>query len=285
MNPSIKYFDIEALGFPCRLAAAEWRPEGAVMGTVVAVHGLSRQKRDFDDLGKYLSAQGYRFLALDAPGRGGSSWLQSAQEYHLGTYAQVFGAFLIQHVSSPVHWIGTSMGGLTALVMGMAGMGDLFRSVTFVDVTHRPNPAACARIAKYMTADLPVFSSVDEYLQVMRSNLPLGQVSDDVWYRYAKHQLVKAPQGYMFHFDPNIVPMAQKGLSSPIDLTPGLVSLSCPVALVAGEISDLCAAQEIADFQSLKPQAPLHRCPGAGHVPALADEATFLFIQRFLKTA
>lgn len=285
MTPRVYRHDVGGLAFPCRLGVAEWMPQGEVAGTVVALHGLSRQKRDFDDMGAYLAARGFRVLAVDAPGRGDSSWLPGPEHYHLANYAGILSAFLMQQNTGPVHWVGTSMGGLIALTMAQLGMGGFFRSVTFVDITHRPNPAACARIAGYMTVDLPVLQSPAQYLPLLRANLPLGDVPDHVWERFAASQLVRAPDGYHFHFDPNIVPMAKQQLSQPIDLTAGLLALACPVALVAGEISDLCTADEISAFTQLRPDAQVLICPGAGHIPALYSEAENSFIYRFVSSA
>lgn len=253
-------------------------------GTVVCVHGLTRQKRDFDFLAEHLATQGYHVLSFDTPGRGESDHLPP-DFYDLHFYADIFHAALQTLGIEKPHWIGTSMGGLIALTMAAKGQTKNFASLTLVDITHKPNAAACARIADYVVEDLPLLASIAQYLEVLKLNLPLGDVPEHVWEHYATHQLRPADGGFRFHFDPKIARLAQPALRKPIDITAGVTALSCPLALVAGGLSDLCAVDEIADLQKLKPQMQLHLCPDAGHIPALADRATQDFITSFLDQA
>ncbi len=183
---------------------------------------------------------------------------------------------------SKAHWLGTSMGGLIALAMAEKGHADFFKTVVFIDITHKPNRSACKRVAGYMTEAMPVLQSVEQYISILKVNLPLGDVSEDVWRHYAENQLVRTDSGYIFHFDPKITRRAKIDLCSSIDMTDGLRKLLCPVALVAGEISDFCTSSEIVDFRSQRPDAQVHICKGAGHVPALSDRLTQDFILEFL---
>lgn len=268
------------------LACARFDPpaDTALRGSVVAVHGLTRQKRDFDYLGAALAAQGWRFYAFDAPGRGESLRL-APEEYHLTRYAEIFAVFLKKHFTAPVHWIGTSMGGLIALEMLAQDMAPALASLTLVDITHKPHPAACARIADYVVENLPVLPSVEMLEDILKVNLPLGNVSDEVWHHYALHQLRKTDGGYIFHFDPKIARLAAPALRAGIDITAGAQKIRCPAALVAGGKSDLCTAAEIAGIRAIVPDIALHICVDAGHVPALADRETQEFIAGFIGRA
>lgn len=177
------------------------------------------------------------------------------------------------------------MGGLIAMTLPAIGRADVLQSLTLVDITHQPNAAACARIAGYMTQDLPVFADPQDYVAFVKQNLPLGDVPEEVWQRFARNQLVQTPQGYTLHIDPYIVPGAKAALAAGIDLTEGLRQIDCPLALVAGEVSDLCGAAEIAALRALHPNFTVHVCPGAGHIPALADDAANGFIAGFIAGA
>ncbi|MFH1159008.1 MAG: alpha/beta hydrolase [Pseudomonadota bacterium] len=265
-------------GEKVKLAYVRWQPEGAAIGTVVAVHGLTRQKRDFDFIAKALVKKGYDVWAVDAPGRGESSRFADPQNYYNGVYADVFTAFLKQMKFPPVHWIGTSMGGLVALDMAAKGHGGLFRSLTLIDITHKPSRNGLDRISGIMSETLPVFENIEHYAAALKKSLPLGDVPEQVWRHYAEHQLRKTGDGYAFHFDPLIARRALLDLKSDIDLSEGLKKTACPIALVAGGVSDLCTAEEIKGLKALKPEAIVHICPKAGHVPALDDTATQSFI-------
>lgn len=271
---------------PITLAYTDWQPEDAYRGTVVAVHGLTRQKRDFDFVAATLAKNGYQVLAVDAPGRGGSTWLGDPNLYNLDFYADVFVAFLKHMGLTRPHWLGTSMGGLIALKMAEKGKANMFRSLTLVDITHKPNRAGLARIQGYITEDLPVFSSPDQYLEIIKKNLPLGDATPDyVWKHYVIHQLKKVPNGFVFHFDPKIARRALEDFKNPLDLTEGMKKIECPLALVAGGISDICTKAEIDDLKALQPGLSLHMCPTAGHVPALADAASQQFIYKIISSA
>lgn len=278
-------------GEPCLLCAAVWEPQGmhdgAPKGTVMAVHGLTRQKHDFDYVAHALAKKGWRVLAVDVPGRGGSGWLRDPMRYDLDVYADVFAALLEQLSLPRVHWIGTSMGGLIAMGMADKGHGALFSSLTLIDITPVPNAVGLARIAAYVTETLPRFESRAQYAALLKQNLPLGDnVPEDVWEHYARHQLVQnADRSFSFHFDPLIARAARPAFEKGVDLTAGMMKISCPVALVAGSVSDLCTPAEIASLLNTHPQTQVHIRVGAGHVPALEDTATQDFIARFIASA
>ncbi len=266
------------------LAYSVFEPPAEKKGDVICVHGLTRQKHDFDYIATYLATGGYRVLSFDAPGRGESSHLPP-ELYDLSFYADIFnGALAALHIDHP-HWIGTSMGGLIALTMAAKGYAQSFASLTLVDITHKPNAAACARIADYVIEDLPVLQSIEQYMAIQKINLPLGNVPEAVWEHYAVHQLRKTDGGYKFHFDPKIARLAQPALRQPIDITAGVKALSCPIALIAGGLSDLCTKAEIEDLMQLRADLHLHICPDAGHIPALADAPTQQFMLDFLDQA
>lgn len=280
-----RLIDVSDMGFPCRIAATLCMPVGTPHGIVLAVHGLTRQKRDFDDMALALADAGYEVWSVDVPGRGGSSWLPSAQHYALDTYARVMAALIDQQGWGAVHWVGSSMGGLIAMELAAQGRAALLHSLTLVDVTHKPNAAACARIAGYLPDVLPLITDRAAYLAFVKQNLPLGNVSDEVWARFADHQLVAVPGGHMAHFDPALIKPAKEALAAGIDMTAGLQSVTCPVALVAGGVSDLCTSREIEDLRVLRPDVRVHICADAGHIPALADAPTNNFIRAFIDAA
>ncbi len=260
-----------------------WRPKNSYKGTVFCLHGLTRQSHDFDFIAESLQDAGYAVIAADAPGRGGSSRFANPANYGVDVYGEVFTAFLQQMKLENVHWIGTSMGGLIALYLAMLGRGGVMRTLTLVDITPKPNRAGLDRILGYVSENLPTFRDPQQYEAALRVNLPLGDVPEEVWGHYARYQLRQTgPETFQFHFDPLLARRALTDLKADVDLTPGLLMLTCPIALVAGSVSDLCTPAEISGLKALKPNAEIHICPGAGHVPALADKPTKDFILSFL---
>ena len=51
-----------------------------IKNVLICVHGLSRNRLDFDTIAASLSSH-YRILAIDMPGRGKSDWLNEPEDY------------------------------------------------------------------------------------------------------------------------------------------------------------------------------------------------------------
>jgi pimeloyl-ACP methyl ester carboxylesterase len=80
--------------------------------TVVCVHGLTRNSRDFDFLAQRLAALGMRVVAPDLPGRGRSAPCRARRGLRHSTLSGRQGALRSRTFGvSEIDWIGTSLGG------------------------------------------------------------------------------------------------------------------------------------------------------------------------------
>ena len=86
------------------------------------MHGLTRNSRDFEDLAPHLQ-QHYRVIVPDVRGRGLSARDPNPQNYQPAIYLQDILALLDAVDAQRVAIIGTSMGGLLAMMMA-AGSRD-----------------------------------------------------------------------------------------------------------------------------------------------------------------
>ncbi|MEN9911963.1 MAG: hypothetical protein RI956_407, partial [Pseudomonadota bacterium] len=90
---------------------------------VVCIHGLTRNARDFDFLARYLSCEevnngkSFYVICIDMIGRGESSWANHINEYSITHYAQHILELLDGLKIISPHWVGTSMGGLIAMIL------------------------------------------------------------------------------------------------------------------------------------------------------------------------
>ena len=87
-----------------------WGSEDAER-TVVCMHGLTRNGRDFDFLAQRLAALAMRVVAPDLPGRGRSAPVAHAEDYGTPLYLAVAGALIAHLGVKEVDWVGTSLGG------------------------------------------------------------------------------------------------------------------------------------------------------------------------------
>src|SRR5216684_2457848 len=98
-----------------RLAYWEWPgPKGA--RTLLCVHGLTRNGRDFDALAEALSAT-CRVVCPDVAGRGNSEWLGDPADYGYPVYLADMAALIARLDVEEVDWVGTSMGGLVGMLL------------------------------------------------------------------------------------------------------------------------------------------------------------------------
>src|SRR3954468_7365705 len=91
---------------------------------VLCVHGLTRQRRDFDVLAQAIVARAggdVRVVCPDVVGRGESDWLTDPHGYQVPLYAADMLALLTQlqaeRAIAQLDYVGTSMGGLIGLVL------------------------------------------------------------------------------------------------------------------------------------------------------------------------
>src|SRR5690554_3883752 len=82
---------------------------------LLCVHGLTRNGRDFDMVAQRLSRR-YRVICPDIVGRGLSDWLPNPAGYQVPQYASDMLTLLGRVQPTSLAWLGTSMGGLIAMV-------------------------------------------------------------------------------------------------------------------------------------------------------------------------
>ncbi|MEI6661844.1 MAG: alpha/beta hydrolase, partial [Comamonadaceae bacterium] len=110
-SPTLVYFSCETPE-PHRMAYWQWGNLYADH-TVLCVHGLSRQGRDFDVLAQALvqrSEGSIHVICPDVVGRGKSDWLKDPLGYQVPVYAADMLALLAHLQPKTLDWVGTSMG-------------------------------------------------------------------------------------------------------------------------------------------------------------------------------
>ncbi len=271
-----------------RMAYWEWAPSGAAAQapTVVCVHGVSRQGRDFDTLARDLCSH-YRVICPDVVGRGQSERLKDPMGYVVPTYVGDMLALVAHLQVAQVDWVGTSMGGLIGL--GVASVPNSpVRRLVINDVGPRLEAVALQRIGGYLGAPV-VWPTVEAAALALRQiSIGFGPHTAEEWLALTRPQLVSAPGGgFMSHYDPAIAQpfrhvtpeLAAQGEAT---LWQIYDSLRCPTLLLRGAQSDLLSAETAQAMGQRGPKARLVQFEGVGHAPTLVAADQRQAVREFL---
>jgi pimeloyl-ACP methyl ester carboxylesterase len=242
---------------------------------VICVHGLTRNGRDFDTLAEALSDR-FRVICPDLPGRGASEWLPDPALYQPPSYVVALG-HLLAAVGRPVHWVGTSLGGICGMLVAAAA-GQPIARLVLNDVGAFIPKAALARIRGYI-GDMPEFddlAALEAHLR--RVHAPFGALTDAQWRHLATHSARTLPNGKLaLHYDPAIAAPIVAAEPADVALWPFWQRVTIPTLTIRGASSDLLLAETLTQMGGAS-----YVVADAGHAPALMDTASIAVIRDFL---
>ncbi len=273
-------YGLTARGFH-KIAYYVWGKRHATR-TVVCVHGLTRNARDFDRLAAALAERDHRVICIDVVGRGASDWLSDPTLYAYPQYLADMTVVLARLGARQVDWVGTSMGGLIGILLA-AQPNSPIRRLVLNDVGPFIPAAAMARIAAYISAvpPLPDYDAAAQYIRTIYRNT--GPCTDADYQAMTAHSIDKLAQGgYRLRYDPAI---AQNfaNIKGDVDLWAYYDRIQCPTLLLRGALSDVLTAETAQTMTERGPRARLVTVPGVGHFPALMDTAQIELMQDYLR--
>lgn len=255
--------------------------------TVLCLHGLTRNSADFEWIADHLCPR-YHVVSADQRGRGRSQWDPDPANYIPAIYAQDM-LRLLDYLALPkVAVIGTSMGGLMAMIIGNVARPRLVGAV-LNDVGPELDPAGLARIASYTGKTRPVANwqdAADTARLINESAFPDYGPAD--WMAFARRLYRENAAGVPeLAYDPAIA----KGLAPksdapvvPPDLWPlwdGLAGL--PLLAIRGALSDLLSAATLDKMALRHDGLKTVTVPNRGHAPMLDEPAAVAAIDAFLE--
>jgi pimeloyl-ACP methyl ester carboxylesterase len=265
-----------------RIAYLEWGAPDSTK-TLVCVHGLTRCSRDFDRLATEMVRHGYRVICPDIAGRGDSDWLKNPMEYSVPTYANDMVTLIARLDVESVHWVGTSLGGLTG--MALAALPDSpIRRLVLNDVGPVLTAVSLERIGTYigLWPPLPTIEAAEAFVRAVSA--PFGPHTDAEWRFLTEHVVRKNPDGSLrMHYDPAIaVPFKAQSLQQDIELWNFYDAIRCPTLVLRGEQSDLLRRDTAAEMATRGPQAKVVEIKGVGHAPTLLHDDQIAVVREFL---
>jgi len=262
-------------------------PEDDSRIPVVCLPGLSRNSRDFNDIASYLHALNHHVVALDYRGRGKSDWDSDWRNYALPIEENDIALAIEKLELERFAVLGTSRGGLHALVMAGRYPAEQMAGVIFNDVGPHIEMRAIHRIAATLGHRMSVSS-----LQQVADNLKhtIGHqfpaFEDKDWLKLAGQLASDTSDGFVMDYDPALArQFASLDDAAPApDLWPLYDRLlDRPVMVIHGEKSDLLSPETCKRMVETHPNARLKTIPGQGHAPVLWETETHEAIAQFLK--
>ena len=266
-----------------RLYARAYEEAGIEGPAVLCLPGLTRNSRDFEVLAPHL-ARRYRVLCPDLRGRGYSERDSNCQNYQPVTYLADILA-LLKTLSVPrVAIIGTSLGGLLAMMLA-ASQRDIVAGIVLNDIGPEIDPAGLERIRGY-AGQLPAVRTWAEAVMQLRS--VHGQawpgLDDATWMRLARRSYRENASGTpVLDCDPGVGNALRSAPARPADLWPLWAALGpVPALAIRGELSDILSPATFERMQREKPDLVRQTVAQRGHVPLLDEPDCLPAIDAFL---
>lgn len=278
----VSYQGLSFHGFH-RLAYWEWGARDAER-TLVCIHGLTRQGRDFDALATACTKHGYRVICPDLVGRGKSAWLAQPAGYTLLQYGADMNALFARLDVEEVDVVGNSLGGLIGMTLA-AQPGTPIRRLVLNDIGPYIPGMALRRLGMYLSAPAPRFPDFAAAESYIRTTLaPFGSLTADQWRHLTKHSLrADGTGGFLRHHDPEIAQAYRAWHLMSINMWYLWDRVHCPVLILRGAESDFLPAPIAEEMQRRGPGADLIAFEGIGHLPALMSGDQIQPIIEFLK--
>ena len=254
---------------------------------LLCLPGLTRNARDFEALAPAL-ADRRAVYALDLRGRGDSGYSRDPMSYGPLTYAQDVIALLADENVGRFSVIGTSLGGIVAMLLASTQHGRVAAAV-LNDVGPELDPRGLDRIRDYVgqVGNFPTWVHAARALaEVHGASYPDWALED--WLVLAKrtHRLTREGRITADYDSAIAQPLRVRGGEAGVDLWPALDALhEVPTLVVRGALSDVLAPPVADRMVKRLADAALLTIPRVGHAPTLDEPAAVAAVQALLDRA
>ena len=257
------------------LVADEWNRGSAAAAerpTVLMLHGGGQNRFSWKNTGQVLGDEGLHVVAIDSRGHGDSDRAADA-DYAVDTLtADVMR--VLDAIDRPVMIIGASMGGLTGILAAhRAGPVKVTRLV-LVDVVPRFEKGGSARIRDFMMGNIDGFDSLEQAADAVAAYLPYRPKPRSP--EGLKKNLRQRDGRWYWHWDPAF--MTKPGDDPELrteKFEQAARSLTIPVLLIRGKLSDVVSPEGVKHFLATVPNAEFVELYNAGHTAAGDDNDAF----------
>ena len=250
---------------------------------VICIHGLSGNAHNFDGLAAQL-APDHHVIAVDVRGRGDSQW-GPGDEYNPATYTSDLAVLIDTLGFQRVTLIGTSMGGMIAMLYA-GGYPERVERLVLNDVGPEVDSSGIKRIADYMTAAPGEFANLVEVADYYRQNYPATrQLAEQELLDFVKWAVAPTANGGLkWKMDPAIRNVPRTGSTArQLDMWVPYARITAPVLVVRGADSDILTRATAERMRTVAPQqTTVVEIAGVGHAPSLLEPDALRAIKDFL---
>jgi pimeloyl-ACP methyl ester carboxylesterase len=256
---------------------------GPAAPAVLCLPGLTRNSRDFEALAPHLATR-YRVICPDLRGRGFSARDPHWQNYHPGVYLDDLKRLLEVLELPRVGIIGTSLGGLLAMLLA-AGAPAAVAGIVLNDIGPEADPRGIERIRGYTGKLSPVRTWTEAVAQFRTVNgAAWPDLSEAQWSIVTRRSYREDAAGIpVFDSDPMIGEAIRAAPAVPPALWPVFAQISAvPMLVIRGAESDLLSESTVQRMRREKPDLEALTVPERGHAPLLDEPGVVPAIDRFL---
>ena len=252
---------------------------------VLCLPGLTRNMEDFEPVVRDF-ADSARIIRMDFRGRGASDYAEDFTTYSVLQEAQDVLALLDHLGLEKVAILGTSRGGLVAMMLA-AMARDRLSGVFLNDVGPVVSTQGLSVIMSYIGKP-PSFSSLAEAAAAMPAIYPdFHDVPASTWADMARRIYREEEGALKLRYDPKlrdaVAPAFEPDAEAP-DLWPLFDAMAgLPLAVLRGISSNILSAETAAEMRQRRPDMRFVELAGRGHVPFLDEPDSRALISAWLE--
>ncbi|MEL6946394.1 MAG: alpha/beta hydrolase [Pseudomonadota bacterium] len=250
--------------------------------TLLCVHGLTRNARDFDYFAGKMCEK-YRVVCPDVVGRGDSDHITNADGYNYLQYNADMNALIARLGVTEVNWVGTSMGGIIGMVLASVAQSPVRRLVVN-DIGPEVSRDALMSIAEYIgrAEEFASVQQVEDYLRGIYTEF--APMTDDDWSHLAHYASRRTPHGtWRLKVDSRVGDAFRDSISYfNVDMWETWEKISCPVLVLRGRNSTFLSEQTAERMLACGPQTDLVEFDNTGHTPTLRNDEQVKVIEDWL---